>query len=113
MASFNICGTTLHSALQLTVHRTDLQGAALQRLQLRLARKHYVIIDEMSMIGQRMLAWVDHRLRQASGRLDSPLGGYSVILFGDFGPVADRLSLLVVIMSYLTRSTRYLTLLLF
>ena len=32
-------------------------------------------------------------LQQASGKLDSPLGGFSVILFGDFGqltPVGDR-----------------------
>jgi len=96
MASFNICGKTLHSALQLPVHQSsqrELQGAALQRLQLRLKDKHYLIIDEMSMMGHKMLAWVDKRLRQASGKLDSPLGGFSVILFGDFGqlpPVGDR-----------------------
>ena len=96
MASFNICGKTLHSALQLPVHRNsqrELQGAALQRLQLRHKDKHYLIIDEMSMMGHKMLAWVDKRLRQASGKLDSPLGGFSVILFGDFGqlpPVGDK-----------------------
>ena len=53
----------------------------------------YLIIDEMSMIGHRMLAWVDKRLRQATARLDLPMGGISVILFGDFGqfpPVGDR-----------------------
>ena len=68
-------------------------AAALQRLQLRLKDKHYLIIDEMSMMGHKMLAWVDKHLRQASGKLDSPLGGFSVILFGDFGqlpPVGDR-----------------------
>lgn len=96
MASFNICGKTVHSALQLPVHRTSqhtLQGPALQRLQLRLKHKHYIIIDEMSMMGLRMLALVDKRLRQATGKLDSPLGGFTVILFGDFGqlpPVGDR-----------------------
>lgn len=40
-----------------------------------------------------MTAWIDRRLRQASGHLDSPLGGFSVILVGDFGqlpPVGDR-----------------------
>ena len=45
------------------------------------------------MIGHRMLAWIDKRLRQATGQLDQPLGGLSVILFGDFGqlpPVSDR-----------------------
>ena len=54
--------------------------------------KHYLIVDEMSMIGQRMFAWVDHCLCQATAKLDEPLGGISVILFGDFGqlsPVCD------------------------
>ena len=96
MASFNICGNTLHSALQLPVHQSsqcELQGAALQRLQLRLKDKHYLIIDEMSMMGHKMLTWVDKRLRQASGKLDSLLGGFSVILLCNFGqlpPVGDR-----------------------
>ena len=47
----------------------------------------------MSMIGQRTLAWVDKRLRQATGHLHLPMGGVSIILFGDFGqlpPVGDR-----------------------
>ena len=54
--------------------------------------KHYLIVDEMSMMGQRMFAWVDRRLRQATAKLDEPLGGISVILFGDFAqlpPVCD------------------------
>ena len=52
-----------------------------------------MIIDEMSMMGLRMMAWVDKHLRQATGQMDVPLGGMSVILFGDFGqlpPVGDR-----------------------
>lgn len=95
MASFNICGRTLHSTLNLPVKSTTqqpLQGAALQRLQLNIKDKHYLIIDEMSMMGQRMLAWVDQRLRQATAKLQQPLGGLSVILFGDFAqlpPVCD------------------------
>ena len=96
MAAFNICGTTVHSALKLPIHRSnhkDLQGTSLQQLQLKLKDKHYIIIDEMSMIGQRMLAWIDKRLRQASGQLSKPFGGLSIILIGDFGqlpPVCDR-----------------------
>ena len=96
MASFLIYGKTLHSALTLPVRgntQKDLQGASLQKLQLNMKDKYYLIIDEMSMIGHRMLAWVDKRLRQATGKIDSPLGGISVILFGDFAqlpPVGDR-----------------------
>ena len=32
------------------------------------------------MMGQKMMAFVDKRLRQATGQLDMPLGGVSVIL---------------------------------
>lgn len=91
MASYNICGKTLHSTLQLPVkptQRKDLQGSALQRLQVTMRQKHYLIIDETSMLGQRMFAWVD----QTTACLDKPLGGISVILFGDFAhlpPVGD------------------------
>lgn len=35
-------------------------------------------------MGQCMFAWVNRRLRQATGCLDKPLGGISVMLFGDF-----------------------------
>ena len=47
----------------------------------------------MSMLGQRTLAWVDKRLRQATGKLNDPLGGISVMLLGDFAqllPVGDK-----------------------
>ena len=77
MASFNICGKTLHSTLRLPIQKNrDLQGASLQQLQLKMQGKHYLIIDEMPMIGHRMMAWVDKRLHQASGNLDTPLGGF-------------------------------------
>ena len=59
IAGCNIHGCTLHSALQLPVHNhnnSDLQGQALQRLQLRFTDKHYLITDDMSMLGQRTLA---------------------------------------------------------
>ena len=56
LAGCNIKGCTLHSALQLPVrnhNNANLQGAALQRLQLRFPGNHYLITDEMSMLGQR------------------------------------------------------------
>ena len=96
MAGYNIEGCTLHSALQLPVrnhNNNDLQGTALQRLQLRFSGKQYLITDKMSMLGQRTLAWVDKRLRQATGKLNEPLGGISVMLLGDFTqlpPVGDK-----------------------
>ena len=65
----------------------------LQRLQLTMKEKKYLIIDEMSMMGHRMIAMVDKHLRQATGLLHIPFGGISVILLGDFGqlpPVGDK-----------------------
>ena len=45
-------GVTLHSAAQLPIREfRDLQGSSLQRLQLRLNGKKFLIVDEMSMIG--------------------------------------------------------------
>ena len=96
LAGYNIEGCTLHSALQLPVrnhNNNDLQGTALQRLQLRFSGKQYLITDEMSMLGQRTLAWVDKRLRQATGKLHEHLGGISIMLLGDFAqllPVGDK-----------------------
>ena len=96
MAAFNIYGETLHSVLQLPVRSTnkkELQGSSLQRLQVKLRDKHYLLIDEMSMLGQTTFAWVYRRLRQATGKSDEPLGGISPIMFGDFAqlpPVGDR-----------------------
>ena len=52
-----------------------------------------MVVDEVSMLGQNMMAWVDKQLRQATTHLDIPFGGISVILIGDFAqfhPVGDR-----------------------
>ena len=94
IASFNITGQTLHSAAQVPIREyRDLQGDPLQRLQLRLEGKRFLIVDEMSMIGHKMLSWLDNRLRAGTGREDIPFGGMSIILMGDFGqlpPVGDK-----------------------
>ena len=93
LAGYNIEGCTLHSALQLPVrnhNNNDLNGTALQR---RFSGKQYLITDEMSMLGQRTLAWVDKRIQQATGKLNKPLGGISLMLLGDFAqlpPVGDK-----------------------
>ena len=94
IASFSINGQTLHSAAQLPIRdNRELQGESLQRLQLKLESKAYLIVDEMSMIGHKMLSWLDNRLRAGTGNQDKPFGGISIILLGDFGqlpPVGDR-----------------------
>ena len=94
IAAFSIKGETLHSAAQLPIREyRELQGDSLQRLQLRLEGKSFLIVDEMSMIGHKMLSSLDNRLRAGTGKEDIPFGGMSVILMGDFGqlpPVGDR-----------------------
>ena len=97
IAAFNINGITIHSLLQLPIRNQsakDLEGNALMRLQDRIKGKKYIIIDEMSMLGQKSFTWVDKRLRQATAQYGKPFGGMSIILIGDFGqlpPVGDRL----------------------
>lgn len=96
IASHNIEGVTLHSLLQLPIrglHQRELTGIALAKLQHRLSGKRYLIIDEFSVIGQKMLGWIDRRLRQATGALNSTYGGFSVIMMGDIAqlpPVSDK-----------------------
>ena len=94
IAAFNIHGQTLHSAAQLPIRENkELQGESLQCLQFKLKGKEYLTVDEMSMIGHKMLSWLDNRLRAGTGFQDTPFGGMSIILFGEFGqlpPVGDQ-----------------------
>ena len=53
-----------------------MKGSLLADMQARMGNVCYLIIDEFSVIGQRMLGWIDKRLRQASGLKDEIFGGY-------------------------------------
>ncbi len=95
-ASYNIGGTTIHSLLKLPVgprRNKDLSGSSLVRLQESVKDIEYILIDEYSMLGQKMFGWVDKRCRQATAITQELFGGKSVILFGDPGqlpPVGDK-----------------------
>ena len=97
VAAFNINGVTIHSMLSIPIindkKRFDIDGERLNQLQERLDKVQYIIIDEKSMVGRRMLALIDMRLRQAfPENKDEPFGGRSIIFFSDFGqlpPVLD------------------------
>ena len=95
-ASYYVKGVTIHSLLKLPVgHKDhcDLKSQTLSNLQEQLRDIEYVIIDEYSMLGQNMFGWIDKRLRQITGHLDTIFGGKSVILIGDPGqlpPVGDK-----------------------
>ena len=65
-ASFNIDAITIHSS---------------------------ILIDEYSMLRQRLFGWVDKRCRQPTGKINPVFGDISIILFGDpaqLPPVADK-----------------------
>ncbi|CAG8821888.1 19167_t:CDS:1, partial [Cetraspora pellucida] len=96
VAAFNINGRTIHSALSIAINSTnnlDIDSERLKQLQERLRSVKYLIIDEKSMVGHRLLALIDMRLCQAFPEQTNELfGGRSVIMVGDFGqlpPVLD------------------------
>ena len=95
VAAFNVEGVTLHSFLHLPTHGDfkNLEGEKLHHLQQNLMGVHYIIVDEVSMVGRKLLGQVDQRLRQAFPyRAQEVLGGCSCLLVGDFGqlpPVMD------------------------
>jgi len=95
VAAFNINGITIHSALSIpiTSNNLDINGNQLKQLQGRLENVTYIVIDEKSMAGRRMLGLINMRLQQAFPEHNNePFGGRSIILFGDFGqlpPVLD------------------------
>ena len=66
-AAYNVHGHTLHSLLRIPVRGEfkDLEGQSLHSLQQSLGSVHYIILDEMSMVGRKLFGQMDKRLRQA------------------------------------------------
>lgn len=77
IAAFNIHGSTIHSSLSIPVsgNNFDLSGESLKKLQRKLDGVYYFIIDEKSMVGRRMLAKVNLRLRQAFSKYRNQVFG--------------------------------------
>ena len=89
VAASNIDGCTLTSALKL--HVKKLSSGRLKDLQMSLHDCQYLIIDEMSMLGQKELSRLNTRLQEIKAN-DQNFGGMSLILVGDFAqlpPIAD------------------------
>lgn len=99
IAAFNVEGQTLHSLFHLPIRgrsKHDLKGPRLAKLQANLKSIKYLIIDEFSVIGQRMFGWIDRRCKQGKANNAKPFGGISVILVGDIAqlpPIGDKLLL--------------------
>ncbi|KAM4060963.1 PIF1-like helicase [Hirsutella rhossiliensis] len=87
VAGNQISGTTLHSLLHLPINKDFRPLSAIDKAQLQKKLKdiQYLIIDEKSMLGLRMLSWIDDRLREAfPHRNEEFFGGLNILLVGDF-----------------------------
>lgn len=90
VAAFNVGGSTLHSAFALKVEKKGkskndkLSGFQLAALREKLRNTQFLIVDEVSMVGSRILADVHYRLNQAMSTPEGYFGDLGVILLGDF-----------------------------
>ncbi|XP_059063033.1 uncharacterized protein LOC131855999 [Cryptomeria japonica] len=95
VVAFNIGASTIHSKLRIPVREfCPLEGTRLTSFQEEMIHIKYILIDEMSFIGQNMLENIDSWLRQAFPQnANISFAGISIILVGDLGqlsPVSDR-----------------------
>jgi ATP-dependent exoDNAse (exonuclease V) alpha subunit len=95
-AAVNVNGATIHSALHIYVEKSErpLGAEALSAFQTEMKECHFIIIDEMSMVGCSLLKKIDGRCREAKPNASTkPFGGMFLYLFGDIKqlpPVLDR-----------------------
>ncbi|XP_071150957.1 ATP-dependent DNA helicase PIF1-like [Mytilus edulis] len=87
-AAFNIGGTTLHQAFSLSkslpfpyIYKRDDE---INKLRTKLQNLQILIIDEISMVSQRVLLYISERLRQIKQSGNALFGNICVIAVGDF-----------------------------
>ena len=98
-AAVNIEGTTLHSAFNLPVRRSDRSNdyqkpaaQTLNTLRSRYCLLRVIVIDEISMVGGQTLSNLNLTLQDIFEN-DLPFGGVSILAVGDLlqlNPVGDR-----------------------
>jgi len=93
-AAFNIHGTTIHQSLSLLKSGIPpLNNQPKCQLQKRWENCKYIVLDEKSMVGRKLLSRMDARLRDAFPEKQNEMfGGCSILLLGDFAqlpPVGD------------------------
>ena len=95
-AAFNISGQTICSAFHKKMYKgtyNHLSADELNTFRIKYRHLKVVIIDEISMVGNKMLNFIDTRLQQLTGS-KAAFGGLSVIAVGDLyqlKPVNDFL----------------------
>ncbi|XP_057871644.2 ATP-dependent DNA helicase pfh1-like [Cryptomeria japonica] len=95
VVAFNIGASTIHSKLRIPIKEfSELQGTRLMTFQEEISHIKYILIDEMSFLGEMLLENIDSRLRQAfPENSHKSFGGISMILVGDLAQlplVKDR-----------------------
>lgn len=95
-AAVNIGGATIHSSLSLGISKEfkKMGDEQLTKFQDDMRPCHFLIIDEMSMVGCSLLKKIDLRCREAKPQhCNKPFGGLFLYLLGDIKqlpPVLDR-----------------------
>ena len=94
-AAFNISGQTIFSVFHKKMYKgtNHLSADELNTFRIKYRHLKVVIIDEISMVGNKMLSFTDTRLQQLTGS-KAAFGGLSVIDVGDLyqlKPVSDFL----------------------
>ena len=109
-AAFNVSGLTIHTAASIPPNKDlgefeFLSHEKANKLRIAWANVKLLIIDEISMVGNRMLHTINLRLQQLRGN-SAPFGGMSILAFGDlyqlkpvmdgwvFSPLQDRMAAL-------------------
>ncbi|KAK3090521.1 hypothetical protein FSP39_012459 [Pinctada imbricata] len=92
-AAFNINGVTIASAFHKKYNQSNqsMSSDELNTFRMKYRNLSVVIIDEISMVGAKMLNFIDTRLKQLTAT-NKPFGGISIIAVGDLyqlQPVGD------------------------
>ena len=80
-----IDGQTLHSAFSFSYSNKNLSLPEKSKMirQKMLQNLKILIIDEISMVKSDMLYQLDFRLKEITGKMESPFGGVALFVFGD------------------------------
>ena len=81
-----ISGSTGHSILSLPINSplNLISGKRLRQLQDNIRLIEVITIDELSMLGKKMLYFIDQIPKKVLGKMDESFGGFVIIFVGDF-----------------------------